>query len=620
MLKFSKGRAKECLVSASWLLAEGMIFLLLAVATTRPLLNSWKVAIPLATEPVATVPLFNLWTLGWNINRLEAGLRGYWDAPIFAPAEDAFAFSEPQPLMMLMAPVVWCGGSLAMAYNLYLWLGLALTGLVTSRLVWGLTRSWYAAWTGGAMMVLLPYVHWQLGVVQLVPMFGVVWTIHALWKFGESPSILRSLLLGTAFAVTYFLCNYYGLFLSLLLILSGGWLLGKNLCIWRTWLKLFPGAAWCLLWIGPMILHQRHVAKQHDWIRPPDLIQQQSAKWGDFTATPWPQLLPIREIVSDQRSGWTLSPGYLKMGLAAFGLVWGLYVASLRRMTLFLFTFIVMGLLLAMGPNFQVRDWVPYDWLRAHYPGLSMARNVFRFVVFAQVGVVLLAALGLDGLSRRPLFVLFNLGQLIWQSLKVPIWLLLNKRTKLGNSLESRADGDEAAESMSSRFEPRFEKPFVLLMGLSFLAIIEVWPAPQKLYYPPTIGEEYGWLDWIKENTEPDDVLACIPFANGINVEHYLGTTEWMYYGLQHGRPIANGYSGFFPEPALVLKESMAAFPDEKSLQLLERTGVRYCVVYWGTFERQAIEDRPLASKKLQWQFTDYEAEVDIYRFLSESQ
>ena len=250
------------------------------------------------------------------------------------------------------------------------------------------------------MMVMLPYVHWQLGVIQLVPLFGVVWTIHALAAFGESPGVLRSLALGTAFAVTYFLCNYHGLFLSLLLILTGGCLLGRNLWNWRTWPRLLPGAAWCLLLIGPMISVQREVSKQHDWKRPPELIERLSAEWGDFTATPWPQLLPLREFVDPRRSGWTLSPGYLKMGLAVFGMIWGLYYSRLRRLTLFLTLFTLLSLLLAMGPKFHLGDWTPYEWIRLYYPGMAMARNVYRFVVFAQMGIVLLAAISLDGFRR----------------------------------------------------------------------------------------------------------------------------------------------------------------------------------------------------------------------------
>ncbi len=581
MMKLSRSQAMGWMISLTGFFAEWLVFLLLALATTRPLTDSRAVTIPQGMEPVATVPLFNLWTMGWNISRLEAGLQNYWEAPIFHPAHDAFAFSEPQPLMMLMAPIVWCGGTLAMAYNTYLWLGLSLTGLVTSRFLHGLTRSWFAAWSGGAMMVLLPYVHWQLGVIQLVPLFGVIWTIQALTKFGEEPGIKRSLLLGTAFAMTYFLCNYHGLFLSLLLILSGGWLLGKQLWNWRMWGKLLPGAAWCLLLIGPMIVHQREVSAQYDWERPEDLIQQQSAQWGDFTATPWPQLLPIRQFVDPNRSGWVLSPGYLKMSLAVFGLVWGFYCPRLRWMTLFLAMFTALGFLLAMGPNFHCGDWTPYDWLRLHYPGLKFARNVFRFVVFAQIGIVLLAAIGLEGL-----------------------WDLAQRRRK-------PADETEAIPTQG-----RLQKRFFLLMGLSFLAIIEVWPAPPQIFWLPDYKKERGWMNWVEQHTQPDDPLACIPFPIGRYADSYFGTTVWMYYGLEHQRPLLNGYSGFFPDEFLDLKQAMTTFPDARSLKLLEENEAKYCIVFRGSFPREKLEKHPLAAKRLKWRFGDDRAEIDIYELL----
>ena len=53
------------------------------------------------SSQVATVPLFNLWTIWWNADRLRHGLKDYWDAPIFYPERDTFAFSEPQPTTMI---------------------------------------------------------------------------------------------------------------------------------------------------------------------------------------------------------------------------------------------------------------------------------------------------------------------------------------------------------------------------------------------------------------------------------------------------------------------------------------------------------------------------------------
>jgi hypothetical protein len=51
-----------------WLI-EPMLFLLLAVASTWPLASQIDAAIPTGRERVATVPLFNLWTVWWNADR-----------------------------------------------------------------------------------------------------------------------------------------------------------------------------------------------------------------------------------------------------------------------------------------------------------------------------------------------------------------------------------------------------------------------------------------------------------------------------------------------------------------------------------------------------------------------
>ncbi len=180
-------------------LAEALLFLALAVWGTWPLGRHFLTAISQGTEGVATVPLFNLWTLWWNADRLAHGLAGYWNAPIFHPAERTFAFSEPQPPHMAVAPLFWLTGHLGFAVNAYQLLSLTLNGLLGAwvcRLLLApttvdaatsgtdlvgteasnaATNRWetcgrdVAPLLCGGMLVLLPYVHWQLGVLQLGP-------------------------------------------------------------------------------------------------------------------------------------------------------------------------------------------------------------------------------------------------------------------------------------------------------------------------------------------------------------------------------------------------------------------------------------------------------------------
>src|SRR4051794_35687787 len=89
-------RAKR---SSWWIVASA--YLALAIWATWPLAGwtepdpksplarrafNFTTALPQGTESVATVPLFNLWTIWWNADRARHGFHGYWDAPIFYPA------------------------------------------------------------------------------------------------------------------------------------------------------------------------------------------------------------------------------------------------------------------------------------------------------------------------------------------------------------------------------------------------------------------------------------------------------------------------------------------------------------------------------------------------------
>ena len=52
--------------------------------------------LPIGREGVATVPLFNAWTIGWNIQQAEVGFSSYWQAPLFWPDDHAFIYCETQ--------------------------------------------------------------------------------------------------------------------------------------------------------------------------------------------------------------------------------------------------------------------------------------------------------------------------------------------------------------------------------------------------------------------------------------------------------------------------------------------------------------------------------------------
>ncbi|NLF67432.1 MAG: hypothetical protein GX575_00105 [Candidatus Anammoximicrobium sp.] len=545
-----------------WACAELAAYLLLAIVATWPLARFAASALPLGTEPAATVPLLNVWTVWWNADRAAQLYRGYWDAPIFAPTPGTFAFSEPMPTTVVAAPLVWFGGRRVLAYNGFLLAALALNGWSAFHLLRRLRFRWLACALGGGLVEMLPLVHAELGVLQMVPLCGIVWTIHALYAFGRRPGWRPALGLAAAFAVTYFSCAYYGLFLSLVLLASGGWLLGRRLRRSRTWSLLLASAGVALLLVAPVVAAQLRIIRTHDLRRGKEWVMRLAADPKDYAVTPWPQRLEPECLgaLRPQRY-FRLGPGWLKIGLAVLGLAAGLWRPRYRVWAAFCATMLAVAFLLSLGPRLAVGGWSPYEVWMDWYPGLAQARNVYRFAVFVQLAVALLAALGLQA-------------------------VLTCVRRRAGSGVR-----------------------WATAAGVGLLAAAEVLPPPQSLFPVPPVEAQQRWIGWLQSHTPVDSLIACFPFPQGTGVRDYEDTAMWMYWGTYHRRRLVNGYSGFFPASFLETKAALRGFPDAAGLQRLQNLGVGYCV------RRRAELPRDGAlPQRFELLFRDDTAQVDVYR------
>jgi hypothetical protein len=521
----------------------------------------------MGTEPVGTVPLFNLWTLWWNADRLQSLYLGYWDAPIFHPLPGAFAFSEPQPLTGLLA-ALFSGllGSSVFGYNAVVLLGLTLNGWSACRLLRALGTVWPVALMGGAIVESLPFVQQELGVLQLVSLWGAIATLHTLVRLVERPSTGRGVWLGLAFAATALMCGYYALLLSVLILLSSGWLLLGARRPRARWRALGVALLIAVPLLLLVVIPQLGAARVHGLQRSAATVKTFSASGTHYRSAAWPQLIPTPGIETASRPGarafW---PGTLKIGLALAGLVWGLRT-GFRRWTAFCGTLLVMGFLLSLGP---ADDGGPslYGLLTSLYPGFAQLRSPFRFAVFVQLAVALLAAGGLGVLWTRA-------------RLTVP-WRV------------------------------------VLVLGMGTLAAVELRPREQALLPLPRAEATLPWLAWVESETRPEDVLAFLPFPVGRNAKDYLETTQWMLWQTRHGRPMVNGYSGFFPKPFRELKAALEDFPDAASLDLLANRGVRYCVVLRAAYPRSALETWSAPGRGLRRVFSDDVAGLDVYELVA---
>ena len=566
-------------------------FLLLAIVLTWPLARDPGAGPPRGTERSATVPLFNLWTLAWNHDRLAHGYRDYWDAPVFWPEEGTFALSEPQPLTgLLTAPLVWLTGSEVVSHNLFLLLALALNGFFGLLLLRALGASPGIAWAGGAAFETLPFVHQELGVLQLVPIAGLLALILALLRLSEEPTRGRGVLVGVAFAATYLLCGYYGIFALVVVGPAALWWLVpalRNRPRRRALVEaLALAAVVAAVLVAPVAVGQVRAARSFDVGRSIASVQRHSARPGHYLRTPWPQWVPLPGLEAAPHPGHrAFFPGTVRVALAA-GLV-ALSVFRLRRRRhrgeapapgrasghppgrhiAFFATLVLLAGWLSLGPGGGALS--PYPLLHAVVPGFASLRSLFRFAVLVQMGVVALAALALHGLAR---------------SLR--------------------------------RGEKRRRRALVVPAILALLLVGEQWPRAGPIQVVPPAAPEPPWVQWVRTRTEPDDVFAFFPFPRGRRTRDYTVTAQWMYWQTLHWRPMVNGYSGYFPASFRELKRRLRDFPSSRGLAALVERGTRYCVVLRSQTPPAAMLATRTATHRLRPAYRDPPGVLDVYEIV----
>ncbi len=566
---------------------EFLLFLGLALALVWPLPTQLAWSLPLGTEEVGTVPKAMAWSFWWQADRLAHGLTGFWDAPIFHPTPGTFALSEMNVLGgFLFAPVVWATGSAALAQNLFLILCLTLNGFSATRLLADLGLHRAMALVGGVAMALLLIPHQELGVMPLVPVFGVIWSLHALWRWTQQPSWGRGLLCGLALACTYLLCFQYALFLAMLAVVPGVVFLRRELLSPRPVATLALGALLAAGITAPVLAGQLgELRAEEGFDRKEKKVVKLSCKPRHYLRTPWKQLIPTPGIGVAKDPGWkAFYPGTTRLALALAGLAWALTVPRMRRWGLFLGAGVLVAYTMSLGPNLQLLGFKPWALASEVVPGYSKVRSLNRWAMFVQLFTFLLAAFGLQSLLDQ----------------------LLGRAPQGADGGESPARGWRRRAMLTS------------LVVLSTLTAIEILPDAQRLVEVPRVDQGPAWADWVREHTAQDSVLAILPIRTGGKGEDYEIETTRMLLGARFQRAMVNGYSSYFPKPFRDLKKKTKDFPDTTSVDVLRQLGVTHVVMDQDEYPEHLVLDYPALAEALTVVFRDDEAGMSVYALRSE--
>ncbi|MEI6244125.1 MAG: hypothetical protein WCQ64_03675, partial [Acidobacteriota bacterium] len=126
-------RASRLSSSAGWAF---LAFAALTLVSAWPLLTRFSAALPSDLGD----PALNTWILWWNAHAVPM-TDAWWNAPMFAPAPNAFALSESLlALTPLTTPLIRAGASPVAAYNVVYLLAGPLSALGAYLLAWRLTH------------------------------------------------------------------------------------------------------------------------------------------------------------------------------------------------------------------------------------------------------------------------------------------------------------------------------------------------------------------------------------------------------------------------------------------------------------------------------------------------
>jgi hypothetical protein len=517
-------------------LVPPVLCLLAAIVATWPLLPAIASALPLGTEHEATVPLFNLWTLWWDADRVPHGFLGLWNAPIFHPLEGTFTFSEPMLLQgVTLSPLWWMGARPAAIYNLAILWTLVCNGLATRSLARALSVPRGAALLAALAGVTLPYTAKVLGVLPVLPLFGTIWALAALIRFGEQGGWRPAALAVLSFAAQFLAGEQMALLSLPFLILAGLVALTEQRFRARPIATLGALAILGALVLSPIAGTVSSFHEKYGFTRSEEIVAALSAQARDFTTRPSSSRLafPPRENSYVGDTGG-LFPGFLLLGLGAAGAWLGWRQGERRLWIVFLLVCAVGGGLLALGLNLRIGDWRPFASLREVVPGLRTLRSPFRAVAISQAVLAALAALALARLAS---------------------W-----RGSTGR---------------------------ILALALGVLAAAENLASPGVLVPTPATPRT-AWTSWLRE--QPGKlIVAHVPLPRGLHVSDYEVEAWRMFAQIDHHRPLLNGYSGYFPSGYGTFQVDMDQnFPSDRLL----------CMMAFGMGVNTLVLDRPYLEER----------------------
>ena len=491
------------------------IFCALAVVMTWPMLIE-----PAALYSTRQDYFLGLWDLWWVAQAAtNSALSIFHTSLLYFPFGTGL---EVQPLTLLQTlpatPItLWLGPLISQ--NFLIVFSFVLAGWGAAMLIYAVAGSEVAAVAGGIIFAFAPYHYVYLPELNLVSIGFIPLYFLATHSLARDPGLLRSLLAGIALAAVGLSSWYYGVAVGLVALVLSGHRLSASDPDMRIAQVKYEAAHWglCGLVLAPVVLRMLGGFDLTE-ASPPSAIAGVSLWMEGFKGS------------KTEFALWSYV-GILALAFAAFG------IYPMRRSRSWI-ALVLVFLVLAWGERASIGNFefsLPLAWLQ-RLPLMSAVRYPDRFFVLVQLGVAVLAGLGVARIHAR----VSSAGA------RARVWLA----------------------------------PLILILLLA-----EYWPGALTALSPP-VGPAIP--------VAPSSSLAAGELAGGV---FHIPTRfrnldgELMYLQLTHRRPIAGGYLtrrkqgralGYYRDPVLrwLLTKTAPGRPPDGVARVLAEKGFAYVVVH----------------------------------------
>ena len=384
-----RGAADAALVltpptAREWLIALGVM----AAATGWVMQDQLRV---ITGVPDRGDPFFSMWRIGWVAKHFMSP-SALWNANIFYPAPNTFAYSDATLLPgLLAAPLLWMGIPLAAVHGLLYVGSFFAAGLTMFLLVRAVTGRLDAGLFAGILFAFYPYRFSTFSHLEMQGLFLMPLAVYFLLRTLDAGRMRDGVALGLTLTAEALWSLYLGAYLAvgLAVILAVRWLAGHF--TWRSRLKALGAGA--LLTLAILVPYSRPYWTARDIVgdRPRDEARTFSAIPSDYLHINEVNDLYGRVLHKSMTSERQLFPG----GSAAVFAIVGL-VPPFTPMTAMSAVGAVVAFDASLGLNGAV-----FTWLYELSSSFRAFRVPARFGTLAGVFITLLAGLGMARAMRR---------------------------------------------------------------------------------------------------------------------------------------------------------------------------------------------------------------------------